>query len=383
MHDARNRWIAPVALLAAAGLGYAVARFTAPAARPEPAPEPAAAQSTGALTLPDSFLETMGITLETVAAGNLSAEVQAAAVVSPAPNGQAIVTARAPGTVARLNKRLGEDVAAGEVLALVESREAGTMAADRATAESKVALARSILQREQGLYDQKVTPRQDLETAQAELAAAEAEAARARAAAAAAGVTSDGKSLALASPISGRITSTRTALGAYVEPDTELFRVADPRFIVIEAAVPALDARRITIGDRAAITTGSGAELRAAVTSVTPTVDAQTRSATVTLMLEPDQQLPSPGEFVQARVTTRSTAASGFVIPDDAVQTVEGRTVVFVRQGDEFRVTPVVVAARGGGRASVLSGIKAGDRIATENAFLLKAELGKGAEEDE
>lgn len=384
MTDARNRWIVPVTVIAAAGLGYAVARFTAPAPQPQAPAEPQAAKRADVLKLPDSFLETMGIALETVAAGSLSAEVQAVAVVSPAPNGQAIVTARAPGTVTRLNKRLGEDVAAGEVLALVESREAGTMAADRATAESKVALARSILERERGLYDQKVTPRQDLETAQAELAAAEAEAARARAAAAAAGVTSDGKSLALASPMAGRITSTRAALGAYVEPDTELFRVADPRFVVIEAAVPAVDARRIAIGDRAEITMGSGAKLRAAVSSVTPTVDAQTRSATVTLLLDPDQQqLPAPGEFVQARITTGSAAASGFVIPDDAVQTVDGHTIVFLRQGDELRVTPVVVAARGGGRASILSGIKAGDRIATDNAFLLKAELGKGAEEDE
>jgi cobalt-zinc-cadmium efflux system membrane fusion protein len=325
----------------------------------------------------------MGIVLEPVAAGDLNAEVQASAVVSPAANGQAIVTARAPGTVTRLNKRLGEDVAAGEVLALVESREAAAMAADRATAESKVALARSILQREQGLYDQKVTPRQDLETAQAQLAAAEAEAARARATSTAAGVTGDGRSLALASPIAGRITAMRAALGAYVEPDTELFRVADPRYVVIEAAVPALDARRIGVGDAATITTGSGVRLRAVVSSVTPTLDAQTRSATVTLALDPDQQLPAPGEFVQARISTRSAAASGFVIPDDAVQTVGGRTVVFVRNGDELRVTPVVVATRGGGRASILSGLKAGDTIATQNAFLLKAELNKGAEEDE
>jgi cobalt-zinc-cadmium efflux system membrane fusion protein len=378
-----KRLILPVAVLAAAGLGYALARFTAPAPEPPAPVEREAASSAGTLTLPDAYLELMGIEVQSVVAGDLSGEVQAAAVVSAAPNGLAIVTARAPGTVTRLDKRLGDDVAAGEMLAIVESREAGAMAAARSTAESKVALARSILQREQGLYDQRITPRQDLETAQAELAVAEAEAARARAAATAAGVTADGKSLALTSPMAGRVTSARAALGAYVEPDTELFRVADVRFVVIEAAVPALDARRIAIGDRAEISTSSGTSLRAVVSSVTPTVDTQTRSATITLSLDPDQQLPAPGEFVQARIATRSVAASGFIVPDDAVQTVDGRTVVFVRRGDELRVTPVVVAARGGGRASVLSGIQAGDRIATKNAFLLKAELEKSAEEEE
>ena len=46
-------------------------------------------------------------------------------------------------------------------------------------------------------------------------------------------------------------------------------------------------------------------------------------------------------------------------------------------------VRHVVVASRGAGRASIISGLKAGETIATRNTFLLKAELGKGAEEEE
>src|SRR5438876_8257562 len=155
------------ALVVAAGLGFVLARLTsgppgtAPAQQALPtgdAPAP--------LEISDSSLTMMAIALETVTPGSLSAEIQAPATVSAAPNGQAIVTARAPGTLMRLNKRLGDQVAAGEVLALVESRDAATMAAERSAAESKVELARSIFKREQSLYEQKVTPRQDFETAQ-------------------------------------------------------------------------------------------------------------------------------------------------------------------------------------------------------------------------
>jgi membrane fusion protein, heavy metal efflux system len=373
-------------VVVAGGLGYALAKLTGRSdnAQQTTASPAAPASPAAALAIPDSFLETMGIALETVTPGNLGAEIQAPAVVSAAPNGQAVVTARASGTLARLNKRLGDEVAAGEVLALVESRDAAAMAAERATAESKVELARSILKREQSLYEQKVTPRQDFETAQASLAAAEAEAARARSNAAAAGLTSDGRSLALVSPIAGRITSANVALGAYVEPDMELFRVADPRFVSIEASVPAADARRIAAGDRAVVTTGSGASLDATVISVTPTLNEQTRSATATLSLASEQSVPAPGEFVQVRISAKTVVATdAFVVPDDAVQSVEGRDAVFVRAGDGFRVAPVVVGARSGGRASILSGVRAGDVIATRNAFLLKAEIGKGAEEEE
>jgi cobalt-zinc-cadmium efflux system membrane fusion protein len=384
--DRNPSWPAIVAaLVLAAGLGFGLARLTGGSSDTErAAPEsPAGTDVAAPLAIPDSSLTMMGIVLQSVAPGNLSAEIQAPATVSAAPNGQAIVTARATGTLVRLDKRLGDQVAAGETLALVESRDAAAMAAERSAAESKAVLARSIFKREQSLYEQKVTPRQDLEMAQAELAAAEAEAARANMAASAAGVASDGRSLALVSPIAGRITFANVALGAYVEPGMELFRVADPRFVAIEAAVPAADAKRINVGDRAGVTTAAGVTLDATVVSVTPTLNEQTRAATVTLSLSSDQGAPTPGEFVRARITVQGGDASGFVVPDEAVQSLGGRDAVFVREGTTFRPAPVVVAARSGGRASIVSGLKAGDVIATKNAFLLKAEAGKGAEEDE
>lgn len=382
---ARSRILLITALAAAAAVGYGVARLTMrPAPPPESTARPnASADSPAALEVPDSFLATMNIRLEAVSAGDLSAEIQASATVSAAPNGQAVVTARAPGTLTRLDKRLGDQVAAGEVLAIVDSRDAAAMAAERTAADSKLELARSVFRREQGLFAQGVTPRQDLETAQANLRAAEAEAERARAAAAAAGVTSDGRSLALVSPIAGRITVANAALGAYVEPGTELFRVADPRFVTIEAAVPAAEVKRVSPGDRAVVTTGAGASLDALVASVTPTLNEQTRAATVTLSLSSVDGAPAPGEFVRVRITTRGAAGKQIVVPDEAVQNVGGHDAVFVREAGSFRVAPVVVAARSGGRASIASGLERGDRIATTNAFLLKAELGKGAEDEE
>lgn len=69
----------------------------------------------------------------------------------------------------------------------------------------------------------------DLEQAQAEAASAAAEARRASMAAGAANITRDGNGVIVASPIAGRVTSENVSLGAFVQPETELFRVADPR----------------------------------------------------------------------------------------------------------------------------------------------------------
>ncbi len=381
----QHRWKIAAAVLVAAAAGFTIARLTAPARPPSvSAPKtPAGDSSAARLRIPESYLATMDIALDSVTPGTLSAEIQAPATVSSAANGQALVSAQAAGTIVRLNKRLGEQVKAGEVLALVESRDAAALAADRTVTESKAALTRSLLKREQSLFEQHVTPRQDLENAEAQAAAAEAEAARARSVAQAAHVASDGHSLAVVSPISGRITAAKIALGAFVEPNAELFRIADVRFILIEASVTAIDAARISAGDSATVTTSSGKNLAATVQSVTPTVNEQTRAATVVLGLSRGQTGLVPGEFVQVHITPKLAAAAGFVVPEDAVQSVDGSNVVFRRTADGFQVRPVRVGARSSGRVQILAGLNAGDQIAVRNSFLLKAELNKSGEEEE
>jgi membrane fusion protein, heavy metal efflux system len=361
------------ALLIAGAGGYTIARLTAPEAPPPP-PAAAAAGTTNEVKVDASYLAVVGIKTEAVSVGDLSADVLAPATVTAAPEGIAVVTAHASGSVIRLGKRLGDPVKAGETLAIVESRDAAAMVADRTVADSKAALARSTLAREQELYN--------LERAQAELATAEAEARRARDAAAAAHVTADGQ-IAVTSPLTGRITSSFAALGTFVQAETELFRVADPNFIQIEASVPIVDAQRIESGDPAKVSTPSGSMLSATVRSITPTVNEQTRATTVVLAPSGNHEPLSPGEIVQVEIAPKRAATAGVVVPEDAVQNIEGRTAVFVRTPTGFKVQPVVVGIRSGGRVGIVSGLDAGETIATSNAFFLKAELGKGAGEEE
>ena len=79
------------------------------------------------------------------------------------------------------------------------------------------------------------------------------------------------------------------------------------------------------------------------------------------------------------RIFTRDGQASGGVsVPEEAIQTVEGREVVFVRTATGFVPAPVMVGQRTAGRAQIISGLSAGQTVATRNAFLLKAALGAG-----
>jgi cobalt-zinc-cadmium efflux system membrane fusion protein len=378
--------VAGAVLFAAVG-GFTVARCTSdtPAATTETAAKGDEAQADApadTITMTAAAIKDAGVVTETITAGGLGAEIISQAVVTPSPTGEAIVTARAGGAVTRVLKRLGDPVRAGEALAVVESRDAAQIAADRTAAGAKATLAQKALARESYLYDQKVSARVDLETAQAEAASAAAEARRAAVAAGAANITSDGRGVVLASPISGRVTAMKVSLGAYVQPETELFRVADPRQIQIEAAVGAADAARLEAGDKAIIELPDGRTVDARVRAVTPTLSGETRAATA--VLDVTSSLLQPGLAVRVRmIPSRSVTSNAIVVPEEAVQSVGGRDVVFVRTANGFKATPVTTGQRSAGRIEIASGFPAGQAIATRNAFLLKAELGKGAGEEE
>ncbi len=350
---------------------------SAPAEKPAAAAPAAGPQS---LSMGPERITASGVQLQTVSTGGLASEVVAQATVEAEPGGEAALTARAAGSITRITKRLGDPVRAGETLALVSSREAAQISADRSVASAKADLARKNLAREKRLFEQKVSPRQDYETAQAEVAVAEAEARRAATAAGASAVS--GGYVAVISPISGRVTAMTASLGAFVAPETELFRISDPAKIQVDASVTAADARRVQPGDQAIVETTSGETRTAVVRSVTPGVNEETRSATVVLTLTGGAGQLQPGQLVRARITSRQSTSSGIVVSEEAVQTVNGNDVVFVRTKEGFRVQHVLVGQRSGGRVVIVEGLKGGETLAVKNAFLLKAELGKSSEED-
>ncbi|NIJ64647.1 cobalt-zinc-cadmium efflux system membrane fusion protein [Sphingomonas leidyi] len=375
---------AGIALVAALG-GYGMAQWKSGPAAPIGAEAPK--RDAAAEALPDSVAMTedavrqAGIATEAIKRGGLGAEIVSQATVAHAPSGEAIVTARAAGAVTRVFKRLGDPVRAGEALAIVESRDAAQIAADRSVANAKVVQAQKALAREQYLYKERVSARVELEQAQAEAATAAAEARRAQVAAGAANVTRDGRGVIVASPISGKITAEAVSLGAFVQPETELYRVADPSKIQIEAAIAPADATRVTPGDRAIVELPDGRTVEARVRAVTPTLTGESRSATAVLDVPAGLQ---PGLAVRVRLLpARGDFTKSIVVPEDAVQSLEGRDVVFIRTARGFRAVGVRLGQRSAGRVEIVSGLQAGQAIATRNAFLLKAELGKGVGEEE
>jgi cobalt-zinc-cadmium efflux system membrane fusion protein len=374
---------AAIGLVAAAALGFGAARLTQPT---PPAADAAAATSAApsdSVEITAEGIRISAIGVAPAASGELDAAIPAAATVEAMPDAEAMLTARAPGTVTRIFKRIGDPVQIGDTLALIESRDASMIAADRSAAAARVTLAARQLARERTLLAQGVSPRADYESAEASLAVARADAGRASAAAGAVRLAADGRSIAVVSPVAGRVTAATASLGQYVAAETALFRVADGSRLQITASVPPADAARVRTGDRVELTSSDGRLIPARVRSATGVVDPATRAATV--VIEPGAAAGQlvPGQLVQARVfASGGAASSGVMVPQDAVQTIGDRTVVFVRTKAGFKAQTVQIGSRSGGLVAVTQGLTAGTPIATTNAFLLKAELEKneGAE---
>jgi len=373
-----------LALIGAAILVAALLFFLLwPTAEPEesePAPQ---SNAPLALKLSDAQIKSAKIGLQTVVRG-AATQLLLPATVAASPSSTAVIDARGSGVVRSVSKILGDYVRQGEAVARIESGEAAGLASQVSSALARVNELQAAYEREKRLFEQNVTARQDLEAAQANLAVAWSELSRARAAAAAAGVSADGRSIAVISPLSGRITQAPIVLGSYVAAGDELYHVVNPNGLQIEVALPSADAARIQPGDEAAIMMPDGREIGTRVRSVTPALDPESRSATAVLTLPGAVPGIQPGAFLQARLKPSGEVLTDAVaVPEAAVQSIEGANYVFVRTKDGFVARPVQIGSRSGGMVAILSGLEAGTVIAATNAFLLKAELGKGSVEDE
>lgn len=330
----------------------------------------------GFVALTPAAAQAAGIVFAPAGESSLANEILAPASVTAPPEGRSSLTARADGAITSIRKRLGDPVAAGETVALIESRDAAAIVAERTAAAARATAANAALNRERRLFAEKITARQDLETAQSEAGQANAELRRTQSAVSAAGVTADGRHLAVRSLIGGRITKVDAELGAFVSAGAELFEVANAR-IQIEASVPASDAARIAPGDTATIELANGSTAAAVVRSSTPALDPESRSATVVLAPAGTPTGLVQGQGVRVRIMPRGGTTSGRItLPEEAVQSVEGRDVVFARVAKGVQTVPVTVGARSGGRIEILSGLRAGTVVVTKGAFALKSQLG-------
>ncbi|MEO7055071.1 MAG: efflux RND transporter periplasmic adaptor subunit, partial [Rhizomicrobium sp.] len=146
---------------------------------------------------------------------------------------------------------------------------------------------------------------------------------------------------------------------------------------------PSVDALRISVGDEAEIDLPNGA-VAARVRAITPDISLESRTATVVLTPLGSAGL-QPGQLLTARIIARpaTPGETAILVPDAALQKMNGDDAVFVRTKDGFQTRPVTLGSAVGGMTAIRAGLRAGEEVATANSFLIKAELEKASAGDD
>ena len=361
-------------MLAACGGGMDAANETSAQA----AGEEAGHADEGKITLNADQIAAAGIQISRPMIGG-SGTIELPATIDGDPQGTQVVSAALGGRVVALTRNLGQSVRRGQTLAIIESREAASLNAEIEAARARLTLANSNLSREQRLFAQRVSPEQDLIAARTAAAEARIAFRLAQQQVSAAGAGGGGLNrIGIMAPLSGQVIGRSVVLGQTVAADAELFRVANLSSVSLSLNLQPQDAGRVHPGATVTVK-AAGREAAARVSFVSPALDADTRLVPVIATLANQDGQWRVGEPVMAAVALTGGGGDGAIrVPSTAVQSVEGKTVIFVRTRTGFQATPVTVGDRSGDSVIVRSGLKGSEEIATTNSFTLKAELGKG-----
>ncbi|MFD1034808.1 efflux RND transporter periplasmic adaptor subunit [Sphingomonas hankookensis] len=305
------------------------------------------------------------------------------ATIEGDPQGTQVVSAAIGGRVVSLTRNLGQSIGRGQTLAIIESREAASLKAEVEAARARSALAQSQLRREQRLFAERVSPEQDLIAART--AATEAGIALRLAqqqVAAAGGGGGALNRIGIASPIGGQVIARSVTLGQTVAANAELFRVANLSQVAVTVSLSPTDAGLVRPGSSVTISAG-GRRSTARVSFVSPILDETTRQVQVIAIVDNRAGQWRVGEPVTAAIQLPGAGSGTVTVPAAAVQSIENRSMVFVRTPTGFAATPVVIGQASGSNVVVTSGLTGREEIAATGSFTLKAELGKGEAEHE
>ena len=187
----------------------------------------------------------------------------------------------------------------------------------------------------------------------------------------------------LKAALAGTVIDRQTTLGEYVSEQKPAFVVADLSTVWVDFSVYRRDLTRVNIGDQILIDPpDGGAAIDAQISYLSPVGSSDTQSALARAVVPNPEQRLRPGLFITSRLIL-SAKQVGVAVKSSALQTIENRTVVFVRDGEKFEARDVEIGDRDSEFVEVTFGVLEGDVYAAKNSFIVKAELAKGAADND
>lgn len=291
------------------------------------------------------------------------------------------------GTVRQVRRKLGDRVARGEVVAIIESLEMADARLKYIEATHRRRFAQEALRREEMLYRKKISAEEEF--LRRRHASEEAQIAQdvarqhlevfgmPREAIAKLEGRERGRlaDCSLKAPAAGTILEMSAVVGGPVARGKELLVVADLSRVLLEVRVPVGRIGRLRVGQALRVRCERlGLTASGRVTYLAPVADPATRTILARLEVANARGDWRPG--LTASVVLESQGEKVPVaVPNEAVHTVDGAPAVFVQgRPRTFVLRPVTLGNTDGRVTAVPRGLAAGERVATRQSFLLRAE---------
>ena len=183
----------------------------------------------------------------------------------------------------------------------------------------------------------------------------------------------------LKAPIPGTVIDRQISLGEYASEQKPAFVVADLSTIWVDLSIYRQDLKRVRLNDEVLIDPDDfSGKIRGTISYIAPVGSSETQTALARIVLQNPQGRLRPGLFVTARLilAARNVAVA---VRRSAIQTLENRTIVFVREdSDKIEARPVELGDSDPEFVEIRAGLSAGEHYVAENSFVVKAEMGKG-----
>ena len=258
-----------------------------------------------------AIAEESGIRTAPAAPGTIADEHQVQGLLTPMEGRSVQVTARFPGLVKRLDAGVGDQVRAGQRLALIESNLS--------------------------LSDYAIT-----------------------------------------APMAGTVMERSASVGMVAGEAMVLYELADLSQLWVDLHIFGTDAGHIEAGAQVEVTRlNDGASARTRIERVLPGTATASQSTVARAVLENGDGLWRPGAAVSARITV-ARAEVALAVPLTAIQSLNGRDVAFVREGDEnYIARPLTLGRRDARAVEVLDGLQSGEQVVVTQSYLVKADIEK------
>jgi membrane fusion protein, heavy metal efflux system len=350
------------------------------------------------VTLTSQQATARDIAVAPAAAGTADATVHAPATVRFDRDLVTMVGPMLPAKVVKVTKDLGDTVKPGDAVAILDSVELGKVKAHYLVVQSRLALARDRYEREKRLVAQKISSRAELQQAEAEYQQAQADLdsteeelrlyglSHPAIRAIRPGTTEPFSRYVLTSPQGGIVEKRAVTPGQALTAESTPIEIVDPSRMWIMIDANEQDASRLRPGERVAFTARAmpGRTVTGTIDWVGRALSPTTRTLPARATVEnPDGVLRS-GMFGTAEIAVGS-AVKLALVPVAAVQTVDGRQIVFAPvagKAGSYQVVPVVTGAESDGRVEIRSGVAPGEKIVVRGAFALMSILTAATRQD-